>query len=121
LFAVSTEGAWERWLELCLRATIDVCRDAIARCDQLRQLRTEYHAKADRGSGRMHSLIESLFSNPMIRITDAARRLNVTYPTAKSDILKLVELGILAEMRDTSPRAYVSPAIFNAAYHEDTP
>ena len=121
LFAVSTDGAWARWLELCLRATIDVCRDAITRCDQLRQLRTDYHAKADRASGRMHQLIESLFSNPIIRITDAARRLIVTYPTAKSDIVKLVELGILTEMRDTSPKAYFSPAIFHAAYREDTP
>ena len=69
----------------------------------------------------MHTLIESFFSNPMIRITDAARRLNVTYPTAKSDILKLVDLGILTEMRDTAPKAYFSPAIFNAAYREDTP
>lgn len=121
LFAVSTHAAWDRWLELCLRATVDVCRDAIARCDELRRLRNEYHSKTDGLSGRMHSLIEGLFSNPMIRIAEAARRLDVTYPTAKSDILKLVELGILTEMRDTSPKAYFSPAIFNAAYHEETP
>jgi Fic family protein len=76
LFAVSTRGAWQPWLELCLRATIDVCRDAITRCDQLRRLRDEYHAKADQASARMHRLIERLFSNPMIRIGDAhARRL----------------------------------------------
>jgi Fic family protein len=121
LFAVSTDGAWDRWLELCLRATIDVCRDAIARCDQLRRLRDEYHAKADRTSGRMHQLIEGLFTNPMILITEAARRLDVTYPTAKSDIVKLVELGILVELRESSPKAYFSRAIFDAAYHEDTP
>ena len=121
LFAVSTHGAWERWIELCLRATIDVCRDATARCEDLRLLRDDYHQKTDGMSGRMHQLIEGLFSNPMIRITDAAQRLDVTYPTAKSDILKLVELGILTEMREVFPRAYFSPAIFNAAYHEDTP
>lgn len=121
LFAVSTHGAWERWLELCLHATVDACRDAIARCDDLRRLRDEYHSRAAGLSGRMHSLIEGLFSNPMIRIAEAARRLDVTYPTAKSDIMKLVELGILTEMRDTSPKAYFSPAIFNAAYHEETP
>lgn len=118
LFAVSTEGAWERWLRLCLRATIDVCRDAIARCDQLRRLRDEYHATADRASGRMHALIESLFSNPMIRITDVVRRLDVTYPTAKSDVLKLVDLGILVELQNASPKTYYSRAIFDAAYGE---
>jgi Fic family protein len=118
LFAVSAEGAWIRWLELCLRATVDVCRDAVARCDELQRLRDEYHGKADRASVRMHPLIESLFSNPIIRISDAARRLNVTYPTAKSDIGKLVELGILAELQGVSPKAYYSGAIFDAAYGE---
>lgn len=120
LFAVSTRGAWDRWLELCLRATVDVCRDAIERCDELRRLRSEYHGKTDGVNGRMHLLIEDLFSNPMIRVIDAVRRHDVTYPTAKSDIVKLVELGILSELRNTSPKAYFSPAIFNAAYREET-
>lgn len=118
LFAVSTEGAWDRWLQLCLRATIDVCRDAVTRCDHLQRLRDEYHGKADRAGGRMHALIESLFSNPIIRTSDAARRLNVTYPTAKSDIGKLVELGILSELGGVSPKAYYARAIFDAAYQE---
>jgi len=121
LFAVSTDGAWDRWIELCLRATVDVCRDAISRCEQLRRLRDEYHSRADRTNGRMHRLIEGLFSNPIIRIADVARRLEVTYPTAKSDTMKLVELGILIELPGASPRAYASRDIFNAAYHEDTP
>lgn len=119
LFAVSTDGAWNRWLELCLRATIHACRDAITRCDQLRQLREEYHAKADRTNGRMHPLIEGLFSNPIVRVTEAARRLGVTYPTAKSDIAKLVELGILVELGRVYPKAFYSPAIFDAAYREE--
>jgi Fic family protein len=119
LFTVSVEGAWDRWLALCLRATIDVCRDAIQRCDRLRRLRQEYHAKADRTSGRMHALVEGLFSNPMVRVTETARRLNVTYPTAKSDIGKLVEQGILVELDRVYPKAFYAPAIFNAAYAEE--
>ena len=119
LFAVSSEGAWDAWLALCLRATIDVCRDAIARCDQLLQIRREYHDKADRASGRMHRLVESLFSNPIIRVTDAARRLDVSYPTANTDIGKLVSLDILAPLPNTYPKAYVSHAIFDAAYSEE--
>lgn len=119
LFRVSTDGAWDRWLALCLRATIDVCRDAIKRCDQLGELREEYHAKADQASGRMHRLVDGLFSNPIVRVTDVAKRLDVTYPTAKSDIAKLVDLGILVELEKAYPKAFVSPAIFDAAYRED--
>lgn len=119
LFAVSTDGVWDRWFELCLRATIHACRDAIKRCDELGRLRDEYHAKADRTNGRMHPLIEGLFSNPIVRVAEAARRLKVTYPTAKSDIAKLVELGILVELGHAYPKAFYSPAIFNAAYREE--
>jgi Fic family protein len=119
LFAVSTDGAWNRWLELCLRATIDACRDAVSRCDQLARLREDYHARADGMSGRMHALVEGLFSNPMVRVTEAASRLHVSYPTAKTDIAKLVEVGILSELDQTYPKAFFSRAVFNAAYRED--
>lgn len=118
LFGVSTQGAWDQWLELCLRATIDVCQDAISRCEQLRRLRDDYHRAADGASGRMHVLIESLFSNPIVRVPDVVKRTGVTYPTAKSDIMKLVAHGILEELPGTSPRAYRSRAIFDAAYRE---
>jgi Fic family protein len=104
---------------LCLRATVDVCRDAIARCDELRRLRGEYHQKADRLSLRAHTLIENLFSNPLIRIVDVKQRLDITYPTAKSDVEKLVDLGILAELDGTYPKAYFAPEIFGAAYGEE--
>lgn len=119
LFAVSSEGAWSRWLELCLRATIDVSKDGVRRARELLRIRTEYHQQADRGSGRMHALIEGLFSNPILRISDTARRLDVSYPTAKSDIEKLVELRLLEELHATYPKAFVARPIFNAAYRED--
>lgn len=119
LFAVSADGSWVRWVELCLHATIDVCRDAIARCARLRYLRDYYHRQADVASGRMHALIESLFSNPIVRITDVAQRLDVSYPTARNDLMKLVEAGILSELPDLYPKAFVARAIFDAAYHEE--
>lgn len=119
LFAVSTDGDWLRWFELCLRATIDACRDAVARCDQLRRIREQYHAIADRTSVRMHTLIDSLFTNPIVQIPHVARTLKVTYPTAKNDVDKLVELGILSELRSAPPKAFYSRAIYDAAYRED--
>jgi Fic family protein len=119
LFSVSATGDWQKWLELCLLATIDGCQDSIARCGRLVELRDQYHAKADRSGGRAHRLIESLFSNPIVRITDVAKRLKITYPTAKADIDKLVEYGILFELSGVYPKAFYSREIFNAAYKED--
>jgi Fic family protein len=119
LFAVSTNGDWDRWLHLCLRATVDVCRDAIRRCDQLRTLREQYHAQADAWSGRMHRLIDGLFSNPIVSIPTLERQLSVTYPTAKTDVERLVTAGILQPLRTTRPQAFYAPEIFAAAYGEE--
>ncbi|HEX2833522.1 MAG TPA: Fic family protein [Thermoanaerobaculia bacterium] len=119
LFAVSAGGAWDRWIDLCLRATIEVCQDAIRRCDQLCLLREEYHQLADGWSGRMHRLIDGLFSNPIVSIPSITSRLDVTYPTASSDVEKLVAAGILKPLVMKRPKAFFAPAIFHAAYSED--
>lgn len=118
LFRVSTSGRWDEWLEFCLRGVIDVCRDAISRCDELRDLRDRYHARADGAGGRMHRIVETLFSNPIVRISDLARKFEVTYPTAKTDLERLVEMEILRELPGLYPKAFVADAIFNAAYDE---
>lgn len=116
LFAVSSAGKWNEWLEFCLRGVIDVCRDAIRRCDVLGALREEYHARADGGSRRLPAIVETLFGNPIVRVGDLARLLGVTYPTAKTDVERLVKFDILQEMPNTYPKAWVATAIFDAAY-----
>ena len=64
-------------------------------------------------------IILTLFSNPFLRIGTLARRLSISYPTAKDDVLRLVEAKILAQLEDMSPKAYYSPEIFNVAYRDD--
>jgi len=118
LFAVSTNGEWDRWLRLCLRGTSNVCVDALERCDRLVSLRNEYQARADRTGTRAHTIVEGLFSSPIVRITDVAKRLGITYPTAKTDVEKLVELEILSPLREVKPKAFVARRIFDAAYGE---
>jgi Fic family protein len=119
LFAVSSRGAWNEWLEFCLRGTIEICRDAIARCDKLLKLRQEYHPLADHAGGRMHRIIEILFSTPIVTISGVARRLGVTYPTAKADIDRLVAIQIVRELPNAYPKAFVADKIFDAAYSEE--
>jgi Fic family protein len=119
LFAVSTDGDWNRWLKVCLLATVDATRDSIKRCDRLVSLRDEYHRTADRSSVRMHHLIEGLFSNPIVNVTDVAKRMQVTYPTAKADLDKLVQCGILLQLSTAGRKTFYSPAIFAAAYAEE--
>jgi Fic family protein len=55
----------------------------------------------------------------MLTIPDVKAEYKITYPTAKADIMKLVSLGILAELENTHPTTYYAPAISQAAYGED--
>jgi hypothetical protein len=45
-------------------------------------------------------------------------RLGVTYPTAKSDIERLVGLNLLRELPDTYPKTYFAPEVFSVSYDE---
>jgi hypothetical protein len=118
LFAVSANGEWEEWLRFCLRGTIDVCRDGAVRCDRLRVLRDTYHDRVGMVNKRMHALIERLFANPITRVTDLVNAMNISYPTARADIDRLIGAEILRAMPDVSPKAFYAPEIMQAAYGE---
>jgi Fic family protein len=118
LFHVSARAAWSEWVEFCLRAVVEVARSTISQCEQLRSLREDYVNRVNGcgGSLRLHKIVEGLFRSPYVRVADLPERLDVTYPTAKSDVDRLIECGILAELPDTPARTVYSPEIFRIAY-----
>ncbi|HNS21847.1 MAG TPA: Fic family protein [Sedimentisphaerales bacterium] len=118
LFRVSTKGDWETWIEFCLRGTTEQAEDSIRRCDALRQLRDRFMQQAGKVSVRAHTIIEDLFTSPVVRISKLAKRHSVTYPTAKADVDGLVEKGVLQVIPDVRPKAYFAPDIFKIAYRE---
>lgn len=118
LFRVSSEGDWETWVEFCLRGTVVQATDSISRCSSLKALKDQFHASAETAGMRAHPIIEGLFTTPVLGIPETARHYNVSYPTARSDIQRLVDLGILAEVRDRYPKLYYSRQIFKIAYSE---
>ena len=65
------------------------------------------------------NLIDILFERPAISISDAARKLNITYAAARNTVDKLVDLGILVEFEGHYPKFYYSPAIMNASRPTD--
>ncbi len=68
--------------------------------------------------GRVHlnKIVEELFSSPIIELAQLPGRLDVTYPTAKSDVERLVDVGILAELPDMHVRTFYAPEIYRVAY-----
>lgn len=119
MFRVSTEAAWQKWIEFCLIGTVEQARDSIRRCDELIALRDQFHKNCSGLGNRAHPIIEELFMTPLVTVPEVASRHGITYPTAKSDIGELLKLGILKELTGTHPKTFFCPAIFNIAYGEN--
>lgn len=118
LFDVSALGDWDGWIEFCLQGTLIQARDTIQRCERLRGIREDFMRRVAEvgGSFRLSQIVESVFHSPFIRIADLPARLGVTYPTAKADIERLVEAGILKKLEAISPTTFYAPEVFSVAY-----
>lgn len=116
LFRISTEGAWEPWIEFCLRGTIAQAHDSIRRCDQLGRLRDRMLKQASQKSPRTEQIVRDLFSSPLVQVAALSRKLDVSYPTASADLKRLVEVGVLRVLEGVHPKTYFAPEIFSIAY-----
>jgi Fic family protein len=119
MFRISTEGAWEKWIEFCLNGTINQANDAIHRCERLAELKEEMLKRVRAHcTTRTERIIHGLFSRPLVRTSDLRKELNITYPTAQSDLDILVKAKILTLLEGHWPKAYVAGEIFAIAYDE---
>ena len=120
LFNVSAKGDWATWVEYCLRGTLQQAKETITRCEKLRLLRERFMSQVteSRGSVRLNQIVDGIFYYPFIRIAELPNRLEISYPTAKADIDRLVDLNILRELPDTYPKTYYAPEVFEISYDE---
>ncbi len=116
LFRVSTHGEWSEWIELCLQGTIEQSDVLLRRCERLGSLVEEYKKKVGLSSPRMHSIIEMLVESPLIHIIDVQNKFEVSYPTARADIQKLVDAEILVHIPNHYPKMFSAREIFHVAY-----
>jgi Fic family protein len=118
LFNVSSQAAWDGWIEFCLLGVVQQAKDTIRRCERLLKIRENFMEKVANsgGSTRLYNILERIFYSPFVRVADLPEKLGVSYPTAKSDIERLVELGVLEELKGVFPKTYYAPEIYNVAY-----
>ena len=95
LFNVSAQGAWEAWIKFCLEGVVLQSIDAEKRCDKLLKLQIEFRKSIKGGSVRLSQLIDELFFRPVITVGQYKDRFGVTYPTARLDLKKLEQAGIV--------------------------
>jgi Fic family protein len=105
LMKISGNGAWHEWVIFFLRGVEEQARDAIVRAKRLQDLQIEWKGKLSqaRASGLVLRLTDSLFVSPLITIPEAQRILGVKqYHTARKSIEKLISVGILKQMGESS-------------------
>ena len=118
LYDVSSKGNWRGWLEFCLHGVVEQARDSIQRCESLLDLQKEFRARIQsiQASSRLGAIVDMIFSNPAIQISPLSDRFEVSYNTAKSDVEKLENLGILEMTRVNNIKTYYCPQILRITY-----
>ena len=116
MFRVSTDGEWATWIEFCLRGVVAQANDSIQRCHLFNVCRERYHQLVKSPTPRTHAIIESLFSEPLVTIVSVARKHDVTYHTAQSDVEKLADAGIVSRVDEMRPKTYFAQQLMAIAY-----
>ncbi len=118
LYGISTRGDWETWIGYCLNGVATQARDTIARCEKLLATKETYRLRLQQVGGtiRLQQIVDGVFDVPFVRIADLPARLGVAYPTAKSDVQRLVAAGILEELSGVYPATFFAPELYAVAY-----
>jgi Fic family protein len=121
LFSISTNGDGDSWIAFCLQATHAQAARTLTQCQHLTALQEDFQQRVTtiNGSVRLHQILSLLFEQEYLRVTRLRDDLHVAYPTADSDIAKLVQLGILQQIEDVTPKTFFSPDLYRIAYELD--
>lgn len=108
LLAVSQQGAWLDWIKFFAEGVAEEADQALERTRKLLELWQDYRKRLQkaRSSALLLKLVDRLFEQPVFTIPETARFLGVTYPAARSNIEKLVRVGLV---QDLSPDWHLSP------------
>lgn len=102
LQAVRDQGDWEGWLAFFLRGVAEVSAEATDTARRILALREEHRGQITAHLGRAaangHKVLEQLFDQPIVSVTDIEALIQTTYTAANTLVTRLEELGILREI-----------------------
>lgn len=110
MLAVSRDGEWTAWIAFFLEMVVNACNATNSTLAELETVRQEFRQKISdaRGSSRLMTVVDELFASPVISIPHIANLLSVTYQAARNMVDRLMELGVLDEVDETSnPKLFV--------------
>lgn len=118
LLRASHAGDFLPWVAFFLEAIAESAHAAIASADALAAVQREYREKLSSlgASLLLFKLVDALFKREWTTVEDAAELLEVTPGAASANLRKLVEAGILVEVKEKHRRRrFVAEAIRAAA------
>ncbi|MFH1787392.1 MAG: Fic family protein [archaeon] len=106
LFNVSSKGEIEEWLKFFLTAIKVQSGEVYNKTIELENYYEEARKVIEQNSNSTNALLvlDSLFVNPFIKISEIKKILKSLYPTAKNNLRILLENGILKEYKEGKKR-----------------
>lgn len=100
LLGVSRDGHWDAWLRYFMRGIAEQSRVAEETGHKILGLQKKYRQQLqnESASPAVFQLLDMLFVNPFVSLPGVSEHLNITWPTAKASVERLVRLGILKEV-----------------------
>jgi Fic family protein len=100
LMSVRNAGDWEGWLRFFLNGVIETATEAVETARAIVDLRDTHRSLLqERGLGpNEHRLLDLLYHRPLVNISLASERLEITGVTAGRLIERLANLGLLDEV-----------------------
>lgn len=115
---VSTHADWTAWLIFFLEAVRYEAADGLARVKTIVRLDQEYRERVRRASRSQTPLaaIDLITQQLVVSVPELKAFASCTFPTAKSAILQLVDLGILEPLPGTYPQRWWARELLDTAY-----
>lgn len=112
-------GGSEAWGDAGLNGTIEQAGDAIERCSQLGALRSGMRTRVTAGSARLHPSTGELLTRALVTVPHLRDHLEVSDPTARIDVDRLVGAGVPEELPASGrPEILMVPEITAIACRE---
>ncbi len=102
LQAVRDAGDFEGWLSFFLRGVVDVSVEAAETARRILELRETHRRlitdQLGRAAGNGHRVLERLYEQPVLSVTDVQTLLGTTFAGANQIVQRLVSLGVIREI-----------------------
>jgi Fic family protein len=102
LQAVRDTGDFEGWLSFFLRGVAGVSVEAAATARRILELRETHRRlltdQLGRAAGNGHRVLERLYEQPVLSVTDVRSLLGTTFAGANQIVQRLVSLGVIREI-----------------------